>query len=668
MEDSRSKMQALVDQLSAYAYHYYVLDNPLISDREYDELYDELIRVERQTGIVLPQSPTKRIGATPLMTFQPHRHRMKLWSLDKAQSMEELLAWEDRVRRIVQEYQNKNQVELPDLLFTVEYKYDGLTINLTYENGLLVQAATRGNGELGEGILEQVRTIRSVPLSIPFNGIMEVQGEGLMKLSFLDQYNKTANEPLKNARNAAAGALRNLDPKVTASRRLEAYFYGIGYLEGMKLENQQHLMTFLKDNRFPVNPLLMKLDALNTLEGLIATFEGQIANEDYLIDGLVIKVNDLMTRDVLGYTDKFPRWAIAYKFEAKEVTTVLEDVIWGVGRTGKLTPTAILSAVDIGGVTVRRATLNNWGDMERKRIRIGCRVWLRRSNDVIPEIMGVVAEPCPNGIVPEKPADCPACGSLLVEIGAHLFCQNTLSCEPQLVFRLAHFAGRDAMDIEGFSVKTAELLVQKKLVRDIADLYLLRYEDLIQLEGFKGKKAANLVQSIEKSKTPELAAFLFALGIPNTGKKTARDLAEYFGTLNRVINASFDELKGLPNIGEVTATAISTYFTDPHIAGSIEHLLQTGVQPIESNHDHIETQGVFESENVVITGSLSTMSRKDAYDVVLKHGGVVADSVTKKTTLLVAGENPGSKLAKARELGIRIIEGDDFEKMIKDMT
>jgi DNA ligase (NAD+) len=236
------------------------------------------------------------------------------------------------------------------------------------------------------------------------------------------------------------------------------------------------------------------------------------------------------------------------------------------------------------------------------------------------------------------------------------------------VFRLAHFAGRDAMDIEGFSVKTAELLVQKKLVRDIADLYLLRYEDLIQLEGFKGKKAANLVQSIEKSKTPELAAFLFALGIPNTGKKTARDLAEYFGTLNRVINASFDELKGLPDIGEVTATAISTYFTDPHIAASIEHLLQAGVQPIESNHDHIETQGVFASENVVITGSLSTMSRKDAYDVVLKHGGVVADSVTKKTTLLVAGENPGSKLAKARDLGIRIIEGDDFEKMIKDLT
>ncbi len=663
--DIHAKMQELVEKLNYHAYRYYSLDDPLISDKEYDALFDELLRLEDAAGEVLPDSPTQRVGGNIVRSFHPHRHKSRLWSLDKAQSMSELIQWDGRIQRLLDEASSTEPFDSIPKEYIVEYKFDGLTINLTYENGLLVQAATRGNGEVGEGILEQVRTIKTIPLSIPFQGTVEIQGEGLMRLSVLAAYNSKADEPLKNARNAAAGALRNLNPKVTADRKLDAFFYSVGFIEGYELNSQEEVFQFLQDNHLPVSHFFKKAATIEHVMRIIDEEKEQIETADFLMDGFVIKVNDFRLRDVLGSTDRFPRWAIAYKLEAKEVTTVLNDVEWNIGRTGKLTPVALLEPVDIGGVTVKRATLNNWNDIVRKKVRKNCSVWIRRSNDVIPEVMGSVEE-CQNPESVEKPVYCPACGSELVEMGAHLFCQNSLSCQPQLVYRLAHFASRDGMDIDGFSVKTAEQLVEEGIVHDIADLYMIQPQHLQGLEGFAAKKIMNLLDSIENSKKVDFSTFLFALGIPNVGKKTAKDLAESFDSLSLLMAASEEELIRIPDIGPVSAASIVHYFSDPKILLSIERLIQSGIQL--ENHA-IETgrkETVFSSKTVVITGSLENYSRKEAGDLVEQLGGTVTGSVSKKTDLLIVGENPGSKLQRATELNIPIMDEKEFTKIVQD--
>jgi DNA ligase (NAD+) len=422
---------------------------------------------------------------------------------------------------------------------------------------------------VGESILEQVKTIKSIPLIIPFKGKIEVQGEGLMKLSVLDEYNKTAEEPLKNARNAAAGALRNLDTKVTAGRKLSAFFYSVGYYEGIEFDTHMEMLDFLKENRFPVSNYIKVFDNINDVTDEIEKVkEKGLKDFDFLVDGLVIKVNNIEARKLLGHTQKFPRWAIAFKFEAEEVTTRLKDVIWQVGRTGKLTPLAILEPTDIAGATVRRATLNNWDDIQRKDVKIGCNVWLRRSHDVIPEIIGAVTEQCENigdpknaGAVTDvqKPTHCPACHSELIEEGANIFCPNSLSCKPQLVSRMVHYASRDAMDIVGFNEKTAEQLFEELDLRDIADLYEIEYNDLIKLPGFGDKKTRNLLEAIENSKNRGLSSFIFALGIPNVGRKTAMDLAEHYKSFQALREAKFEELLTIPDIGEIIAQGIA-YF------------------------------------------------------------------------------------------------------------
>ncbi len=456
--DAMHVMEELVAELNHYNYHYYTLDTPLISDKEYDVLYDKLVALEAESGFVLPDSPTQRVGGELLKGFTPHRHLAPLWSLDKAQNIEQLRSWNARVLRLVNDYNLKNPDQpLPDPCYAVELKFDGLTLNLTYRNGVLEQASTRGNGVIGEGILAQVKTIKSVPLTIPFKeGVIEVQGEGIMNLSVLADYNARAAEPLKNARNAAAGALRNLNPKTTADRRLNAFFYNVGYAEGVEFADHQEMMDFLRDNRFKVNPYLTYCNDFDDVTEQLAGIEESRPGLDYLIDGAVIKVTDFRIREVLGYTDKFPRWAVAYKFEAEETTTVLESVSWNVGRTGKVTPLARVEAVELAGVTVQNCTLNNVGDIERKNLKfaLGSRVFIRRSNDVIPEILGKVTEENDGGEI-IFPEDCPACGYPLEMRGAHLFCNNKLNCRPQIISRITHFASRDAMDIEAFSEKTA---------------------------------------------------------------------------------------------------------------------------------------------------------------------------------------------------------------------
>lgn len=655
------KMRQLVDRINDASYRYYTLSQSELTDAQWDALYEELKALEAETGIVLPDSPTRRVGAEPLPEFEPHTHIARLWSMDKAQSKEALADWMRRAEKLRHDAV-EGGAALPELRFVVEHKFDGLTINLTYENGELVTAATRGNGVTGEMILPQVMTIRSIPLSVSYKGRFEVHGECFMKISTLQKYNETAAEPLKNPRNAAAGALRNLDPKVTAERRLDACFYDVGYIEGRTFENQREMLEFLCENRFPVSECEMYVDDLAGISQAVDAVEESKGGLDYMIDGAVIKVADFATREIMGYTEKFPRWAVAYKFEAEERETTVENVAWQIGRTGKLTPLAFVSPVELAGATVRRATLNNYGDILRKRVKIGARVWIRRSNEVIPEIMGrVEAYDEPEEQEIEKPEICPACGAPVVERGAHIFCVNRDGCAPQIVQRLAHFASRDAMDIDTFSEKTAGQLVEAGLIREASDLYALTKEQLAGLDRFGEKKAANLIKAIDKSRDCRLDAFIFAIGIPNVGAKTARDLAARFGSVDALRSATAQELTEMDDVGGIVAESIVGFFADEANSALVDALISAGVRP---RWEETKAGGAFAGMTVVVTGTLSAMGRKQAEEAIVLRGGKAAGSVSKKTSLVVAGENAGSKLAKAQELGVRVIGEAEFVAML----
>ena len=643
------EMTSLKDRLNELAYRYYVLDDPAVSDAEYDALYDKLVALEKSTGVVLPDSPTRRVGGKPLSKFEQVRHLGRLYSLDKCKTREELGAWMDKLRVAG---------KMPRV--SVEYKFDGLTINLTYRGGELVQAATRGDGVTGEVVTEQVKTIRSVPLSIPYKGVLEVQGEGIMRLSALAEYNSDPTvTPLKNARNAAAGAIRNLDPAETAKRRLEVVCYNVNYIEGRRFESGSEMMAFLKEQKFKVSDMYVLADDQKTVFDTLDKIESVRPSLDFLIDGAVVKADDFSMREELGYTEKFPRWAMAFKFAAEEMTTVVRDVIWQVSRTGKLNPLAVLDPVDIGGVTVSRATLNNISEIRRKDIRIGSRVFVRRSNDVIPEITGVAEQP-EDAVEIEVPAVCPACGSPVEVRGVFAYCTDSEACEPALVSRFAHFVCRDAMDIEGLSDKTLELLYSEGKIRDFADLYSLSADDLTDLEGFKDKKIANILAAIAASKHTELKRFLFAIGIPGIGKKAAAQLADAFGTLEAARAAKEEELLALDDFGDVMAKNVIAFWNDPLRAAEVDRLIAAGTTFEQKER----TEGAFSGKKVVLTGSLARFTRSEAKKLIEERGGEVADGVSAKVNLVIAGEAAGSKLEKAKKLGIEIIDEQKFVEML----
>lgn len=648
------RIRELVDKLNEYSKAYYVLDAPKISDKEYDELYDELLRLEEQSGIILPDSPTQRVGGDPLPCFEPHTHIHRLWSLDKVRTREDLIDWGRRVERIAESQQ------LPRVKYALEYKFDGLTINLTYEGGRLMTGATRGNGIVGEDITPQIKTIRTVPLTIPFKGKMEVQGECYMKLSVLDEINKTTDEKLKNARNAAAGALRNLDPRITAKRRLDCYCYNVGYIEGKKLETQDEMLGFLRENGFTVSDYLVFCDNIDTVCDEIDKAEESRPHLDFLIDGMVVKVRDFATREALGATEKFPRWAMAFKFAAEETTTTIRDITWEVGRTGKLTPRASFDPVELAGATIRHATLNNFDDIQRKRVGIGSRVFIRRSNDVIPEILSAVEGDVPERQV-EKPTVCPACGAHVESRGAHLYCTNSLSCAPQIAGRLAHYASRDAMDIDTFSEKTAALFVEELKLKSIPDLYDLGPQDYMGLQGFGERRINNLMAAIERSKDCTLGAFIFAIGIPNVGAKTAKDLARRFGTIEALRSATVEQLTEVPDVGEIVARSIVEFFADPSIATQVDRLLAHGVKP---RPEEVQQDSPISGKTIVVTGTLEKLDRRQAEALIESLGGKAAGSVSKKTDYVLAGESAGSKLTKARELGVRVLNEQEFFELI----
>ena len=645
------RMRELVDVLNKYAYEYYVMDNPTVSDKQYDELYDELRELEASTGEVLFDSPTRRVGGEPISAFKKHEHIERLYSLDKATSTEELQAFFQRIIKAIGYF--------PE--FTVEYKFDGLTVCLTYNEGKFVRATTRGNGAVGEDVTAQVLTIKSYPMKIAYTGVCEVKGEAVMRLSVLEKYNKTAAEPLKNARNAVAGAIRNLDPKETERRKPEILFYDVNYIDDDSVRSQLSGIDFLKNNSFKVFDYLRFCKDEQSVFAAIDEIEKGRKTLDVLTDGVVIKVNDFAVRDILGATEKFPRWAIAYKFEPEETTTILRDVVWQVGRTGKLTPLAVLDPVELCGVTVRRATLNNFGDVARKGVKINSRVLIHRSNEVIPEILGTTEYFADSADV-VKPAVCPECGSPTEEIGANLFCTNK-ECKKRVVLSLASFASKEAMNIEGFSEATAELLYDKVGVRKFSDLYALTREQLLALDGVQDKKADNLLKAIEKSKNTELARFIFALGIDGVGKKTAKDLAKKFKSLENIAAAPIEEIISVQDVGDVIADNVLRYFADGDNLAELKRLEQAGVI---AGYADATVGDLFKGEKIVLTGTLSKYKRSEAQKIIESLGGEVSGSVSKNTTMVLAGEEAGSKLDKARALGIRIIDENEFDEMIKN--
>lgn len=638
------RMRELVDKLNEYAYKYYVLDDPSISDGEYDKLYDELVELEKEQGVVLNDSPTLKVGGEPLSKFVQYTHKSRLYSLAKCQSKEELMQWLNK---------------MPENLFSVEYKYDGLTLNITYSGGELLRAVTRGNGEVGEDVTPQAMTIRTVPLSIPFKGEIEVQGECIMRLSELEKYNQSHSVALKNARNGAAGALRNLDPKVTAERKLDFFAYNVGYTPDKRFDTQMEIHDFLTENKFKVGEYI-KLAKGSEVADYVDAIESSRDNLDYLIDGAVIKVNSIATREELGYTAKAPRWAMAYKYKPQEVSTILKEVIWQVSRTGKLNPLAILEPIELGGATVSRATLNNLDDIAKKGIKTNCRVFIRRSNDVIPEITGV-AEYFPDSKDIIAPSVCPSCGATTERDGAFLKCSNTLTCGSRIVSKIEHFASKSAMDIDGLSEKTIELLYGMNFLKDSADLYDLTTDKLMLAEGFKDKKTDNLLKSLENSKQTTLARFLYALGIPNIGVKTAEVMANEYKSLEKVMSATKEELINLPDFGEIMAEAVVSFFKDTANISLINKLLDKGIKIKEIE----QKSGVFSGFNVCLTGKLSSMPRGKAAEEIVERGGTVSDSVSKRVDLVIAGEDAGSKLEKATKLNIKVIDETEFFAMLK---
>lgn len=642
-----TRQEWLVQELNKYAYNYYVLDNPIVSDKDYDKLYDELVAIEKSTGIVLKDSPTQRVGGEILQGFKKVEHKVRLYSLDKCNSYGELAKWIEDIKS-----------KLPSAKFTLEYKYDGLRIVVEYKDGYLYRASTRGNGIVGEDVTAQVKTIKSVPLRINYTGNVTVQGEGMITLSNLAKYNKTATEPLKNARNAAAGAIRNLDTSVTASRNLDVFFYDIVDID-REFTTQQEEHEFLVNNGFLTGDMFKVLDNIDDITQELDRVDNIKTKIDILIDGMVLKLDDVRAREKFGFTSKFPKWAMAYKFEAQEVTTMLKDVVWGVGRTGKVTPIAILEPVELAGATVTKATLNNYDDIKKKKVMLDSLVFVRRSNEVIPEVLSV-AQVFPESKNIEKISICPSCGSNLVDIGPNVYCKNP-DCRDKITNKLAYFASRNCLNIEGLSIKTAEQLYDTLGIRKLSQIYSLQKEDIAKLEGYKDKKIVNLLASIEKSKECKLSNLISSLSINGVGEKTAKDLAKKYATLDDIKNANIEELSSIKDIGSVIAGNIKEYFSDDQNLAILQELLDAGVK---ITNNTMAQEGVFSGLKIVLTGTLPSFTRDEAKELIEQNGGVVVSSVSKNTSFVLAGAEAGSKLDKAKQLNIKIIDEQEFKKYL----
>ncbi len=647
-------------------YRYFVLDDPEISDAEYDQLMRELVELEAAyPELVTPDSPTQRVGAAPLEAFETVRHRAPMMSLANAFDRAELEAFDARVRRML----GVDSVE-----YVAELKIDGVAVSLSYEEGLLVRGATRGDGEVGEDVTQNLRTIRSVPLRLVHPVTIDVRGEVFMSRADFEELNRrraAEGQPLfANPRNSSAGSLRQLDPRVTAERPLDIFCYGIGYLGETGLPAKRpathsEALELLSELGFKVNPHARVCRSIDEVVAFCEHWEQQRRSLPYEIDGVVIKVNRLEYHDRLGTTAKSPRWAIAYKFAAEQAMTVVREIVVNVGRTGAVTPMAILDPVRIAGTTVSRATLHNEDYIRDKDIRIGDTVIVHKAGDIIPEVVRVVTSKRTGAERPfVMPKTCPACGGEVVrpEGEAVARCINA-RCPAQLVEGLIHFASRNAMDIEGLGQALATALVQQELVKDFSDLYRLTKEQLVQLERVGDKSATNLLNAIEASKSRGLARLLYALGIRLVGEETAASLAAHFKSIDALAEATVEQLMDVPEIGEKIARSIVDYFDQPQNRAVIEALKELGVKTSEDAPVPVGEQPLA-GKRFVITGTLSAMTRQEAEAAIKRLGGTTSGSVSRNTDYLVVGASPGSKLQRAQELGVPILDEEAFLNLI----
>lgn len=653
--DKLERLKWLTQEVNKHNKNYYVYDNPTISDAEYDKLYDELLALEKELNFSFPDSPTSRVGDDVLSKFEKRKHEFPLYSLNKVKDFSDLGKW-------ISDMQNDSGKQ--DLDFSLEYKYDGLKVVLEYDGGRYKTATTRGNGKIGEDVTLQVKTIRSVPMNIPFKKRLIVQGECMMTNKAFEEYNKTADIPLKNPRNGVAGAVRNLDPRETAKRKLDFFCYDISFVEDYNIKSQKDMHDFILDQGFLTGDYFKIIKNLKQAELEIEKIDKTKEHLDVMIDGMVLKVNDSSIREDIGYTNKFPKWAIAYKFKPIELSTNLKNVVWQVGRTGKITPIAILDPIELSGATVSRATLNNTQDIERKQISINSRVFVRRSNEVIPEVMGL-AEKSDDAIEIIAPKYCPSCNSELKTIGANLFCVNHKHCYEQIVDRLTQFVSRNAFNIEGLSEKTLNQLYQKFDLSYPYELFTITESMLSQLEGFKEKKINNLINSLEKSKNIDWSNFIFSLGILYVGDKTAFVLSKKYNSIEELKSATFEELISIDDVGEIVANSIIEYFQDKDNLTNIDKLIELGVKINFSNNNTEENY--FTNKTIVLTGALSSFSRPELTKILLSYGANVTSSVSKKTDLVIAGKDAGSKLDKARDLNIEIIDEDTLTNLLSEI-
>lgn len=666
----RERVAALHAELDRHNYRYYVLADPEVSDAEYDRLLRELQQLEQEyPELVTAESPTQRVGAAPLEQFGVVTHRVPMLSLENAFSAEEVQSFDRRVR--------ERLGEPAEVAYAAEPKLDGLAVSLLYEAGRFVQGATRGDGTAGEEITQNLRTIRAVPLRLLGEGyprVLEVRGEVYMPIGGFRRFNAEAlargEKTLVNPRNAAAGSLRQLDPRLTAQRPLDIFFYGVGHVEGGDLPGTHaEVLGTLRGWGLKTSPQARVVRGAQGCLDYYAEIGRERSSLSHQIDGVVYKVDDLRAQRRLGFVSRAPRWAIAHKFPAEEEMTVVRDVEFQVGRTGALTPVARLEPVFVGGVTVSNATLHNMDEVRRKDVRVGDTVIIRRAGDVIPEVVKVVTERRPaNARLVELPARCPVCGSAVerVEDEAIARCTGGLFCPAQRKEALLHFAARRAMDIDGLGTKVIDQLVDGELVRTPADLYALTEQQLVGLERMGEKSARKLAATIERSKQTTLPRFLFALGIRDVGEATARSLALHFGDLAPLLDAPPERIEAVPDVGPVIAASVHRFFQEPHNRAVIRDLVARGVRWPALEKPGSSGASRIAGHTFVLTGTLAGMTRQDAEQRILALGGKVSGSVSKKTDYVVAGEAAGSKLDKAAQLGITVLDEAEFLQMLQD--
>ncbi len=665
-EEIKKEIEKLVREINYHNYRYYVLDSPVISDEEYDQMLRRLKELERKWGYILPDSPTQRVGAAPSEKFEKVEHKEPMLSLDNAFSIEELRDFDIRVKRLLG---TKEDIE-----YTVEPKYDGLAVELSYKEGLLYKASTRGDGYVGEDITPNIRTIKAIPLRIEGVEIVpeeiDIRGEVYMNIDEFERINKERiekGEPVfANPRNAASGSVRQLDPSVTASRKLYMACYGLGYVKGMDFKSQYDFIQWLKKARFPIPVYVKLVKGIEEVIKVIKELEELRKTYPFETDGAVIKVNSFDLQRKLGAKTREPRWAIAYKYPAHQGITKLLDIIASVGRTGVITPVAILDPVKIGGVTVSRSTLHNWEEVERKDIRVGDYVIVERAGEVIPHILGVVVDRRRGDEKKVTPPEhCPVCGSKTVKEPGEvaLKCIN-FNCPAQVEERIKHFASRRAMNIEGLGDKTVELFHEKGLIKNFIDLYKLRQKDILGLPGFAELSSKKLIEAIEKSKKTTLARFLYALGISQVGEYASKLLSKHFKTLEELYHIEGERLVQIPQIGEKTAKAIEQFFNNEENLKAIEELKSLGLTIENPDYEGERKPSPLNGLTFVITGTLP-LPREEVKEMIEKYGGKVASSVSKKTDYLVVGEQPGSKLEKARALGVKTISYEELLKLME---